>query len=88
MKVIIECPECKKKMKIEDKIAKYKCPHCGTIYDYTKGKQIYSKGNRIAKDAMSTFKEGKVNFKDKWEQAKATAKVMNEARKNQSQDKK
>ena len=27
-KIVIVCPSCQKKMKISDKTAKYKCPHC------------------------------------------------------------
>lgn len=33
-KLIITCPECTKKMKISNKLAKYKCPHCSTIYKF------------------------------------------------------
>lgn len=33
-KLIITCPECRKKMKISNKIAKYKCPHCSKIYKF------------------------------------------------------
>lgn len=31
-KFVIECSNCKKKMKIQNKPAKYKCPSCGTIH--------------------------------------------------------
>lgn len=33
-KLIITCPKCRKKMKITNKIAKYKCPHCSEIYKF------------------------------------------------------
>lgn len=33
-KLVIICPECTKKMKISNKIAKYRCPHCSTIYKF------------------------------------------------------
>lgn len=33
-KLIITCPKCTKKMKISNKIAKYKCPHCSNIYKF------------------------------------------------------
>ena len=31
-KIIVTCPSCKKKMKVLNKAAKYKCPSCGNIY--------------------------------------------------------
>ncbi len=33
-KLIITCPTCTKKMKISNKIAKYKCPSCYAIYKF------------------------------------------------------
>ena len=30
-KLILTCPHCHKKMKIQKKAAKYKCPHCSSI---------------------------------------------------------
>ncbi|MDO4690379.1 MAG: hypothetical protein Q4A58_03690 [Fusobacterium sp.] len=31
-KLIITCPKCTKKIKISNKMAKYKCPYCSNIY--------------------------------------------------------
>lgn len=31
-KLILICPHCRNKMKISNKIAKYRCPHCREIY--------------------------------------------------------
>lgn len=30
-KLIMSCPQCHQKMKIQKKAAKYRCPHCSTI---------------------------------------------------------
>lgn len=40
-KLIIICPKCTKKMKISNRIAKYKCPHCSTIYKFNFFKFIF-----------------------------------------------
>ena len=40
-KLIITCPECTRKMKISNKIAKYKCPHCSNIYKFNLFKFIF-----------------------------------------------
>lgn len=33
-KIIITCPKCSNRMKISNKLAKYKCPHCSNIYKF------------------------------------------------------
>lgn len=40
-KLIITCPNCTKKMKISNKIAKYKCPNCSKIYKFNLFKFLF-----------------------------------------------
>lgn len=40
-KLIIVCPNCKKKMKIQNKVAKYRCPNCSSVYSLNTLKKIY-----------------------------------------------
>lgn len=53
-KIIVTCGKCKKKMKILNKPAKYRCPHCKEVYKFTKTKQIIEKTKRVGKDAKKT----------------------------------
>lgn len=40
-KLIVICPNCKKKMKIKNQVAKYKCPNCSSIYKLNIFKKIH-----------------------------------------------
>ena len=71
-KFIIICPACKKKMKISDKSAKYKCPHCGEIYKYNFPKRIFYNTKDIFDGIKQTFSDIKFNIKKKYSDAKAT----------------
>jgi len=53
-KIIIKCKNCKKKMRIMDKAAKYKCPYCGTVNKFGKIKKFINKLNRIGEDFVKT----------------------------------
>lgn len=51
-KVIVKCTQCKRKIKIPNKIGKYRCPACKGIYKYTKLKKMREKGKIILKDGL------------------------------------
>lgn len=40
-KIVVHCTNCTKKMKILNKMAKYKCPHCSNIYKFNFFKFIF-----------------------------------------------
>ncbi len=81
-KLVIKCPNCKKKMKIMDKPAKYRCPNCKEIYKYTKSKQMITKVLTIVKDAGQTVIDVKNNIKRKYTMSKNTYKYMKQVKKN------
>ena len=81
-KIIIKCPKCKKKMKISDKPAKYRCPNCGEIYNYTKVKQIIGYPSRVVRGIFQTTNEIVGGIKTKYRNAKNTAAYMKQVKKN------
>jgi predicted RNA-binding Zn-ribbon protein involved in translation (DUF1610 family) len=81
-KLVIKCPKCKKKMKIMDKPAKYRCPSCKEVYKYTKFKQVTNKILTIFKDAGKTGVDIKNNIKNKYKMSKNTYKYMKQVKKN------
>ena len=58
-KIILLCTACKKKMKISAKTAKYKCPHCGAIYEYkyTFFKKIFYDTKEVGVGFITTLKD-------------------------------
>lgn len=54
-KIVITCKKCKKKMKIINKPAKYRCPNCKEVFTFRKTTQITEKIKRVSKDAVKTF---------------------------------
>ena len=64
-KIVIVCPSCQKKMKISDKTAKYKCPHCGNIYKYTLDKKLIYSIKDVGIGFISTIKDIKYNITKK-----------------------
>ncbi|AVQ18207.1 MAG: hypothetical protein U0M80_09340 [Fusobacterium mortiferum] len=85
-KFIIICPACKKKMKISDKSAKYKCPHCGEIYKYNFPKRIFYNTKDIFDGIKQTFSDIKFNIKKKYSDAKATYQYMSQLKKHMKSD--
>lgn len=85
-KFIIICPACKKKMKISDKSAKYKCPHCGEIYKYNFPKRIFYNTKDIFDGIKQTFSDIKFNIKKKYSDAKATYQYMSQLKKQMKND--
>ncbi|GAA6325165.1 hypothetical protein [Fusobacterium ulcerans] len=85
-KIVIVCPSCQKKMKISDKTAKYKCPHCGNIYKYTFNKKIVHDVKDVAVGFVTTLKDIKNNAVKKYNDTKATYKYMSQLKKNMKND--
>ena len=87
-KIVLKCPKCKKKMKISDKVAKYKCPNCGEVYKYTKFRKAYFSVFLVMRDFGLTLKEIFSAIKLKYTMFKNTYKYMKSLKKNQKKEKK
>ena len=85
-KFVIVCPKCHKKMKISDKLAKYKCPHCGEIYRYHILKKIYYNIKNVITGLFQTVKDIGSNIKRRYNNAVSTYKYMSQLRKNMKND--
>ena len=85
-KIILLCPACKKKMKISDKTAKYKCPHCGSIYKYTFLRKIFYDTKEVGVGFITTLKDIKFNIKKRYNDAKTTYQYMSQLKKNMKND--
>lgn len=85
-KLIIICPSCKKKMKISNKVAKYKCPHCATIYKYSIFKKIFYSVKNIITGFFQTIKDIIFNIKTKYRNFKSTYAYMKQLKKNMKND--
>lgn len=81
-KIVLKCPKCRKKMKISDKPAKYRCPHCKEVYNYTKSKQAVGKVVRVFTGIGTTAKDIKNGFVYKYNTAKNTYKYMKSVKQN------
>lgn len=81
-KLVLKCPKCKKKMKINDKPAKYRCPHCKNIYKYTLIKKIFSYPGRGIRKVINFFSR----IKNRIILARNAAKYMAQVRKNMKQN--
>ena len=85
-KIVLKCPKCRKKMKISDKPAKYRCPHCKEVYNYTKTKQMVGKITRVFTGVGTTVKDIKNGVAYKYTTAKNTYKYMKSVKKNMKQN--
>ncbi|MGL4998619.1 MAG: zf-TFIIB domain-containing protein [Cetobacterium sp.] len=81
-KIIITCPKCKEKMKIMDKVAKYRCPSCKEIYKFSNYKRIIHKFISFFKGIAQTFIDIKNNFIKKYKDTKATYNYMKQMKSN------
>ena len=81
-KIIIRCPKCKKKMKISDKPAKYRCPHCGEVYKYTILKKVISYPGRVVVGIFQTGNDIVKGIKTKYNNTRNAAKYMQQVKKN------
>lgn len=85
-KFIIVCPHCKKKMKISDKVAKYKCPNCKEIYKYSYFKHIFYNIKDVFDGIGQTFSDIKYTMKKRYSDAKTTYQYMSQLKKNMKND--
>lgn len=69
-KLIITCPNCMKKMKISNKIAKYKCPHCSTIYKFNSYKFIILNIENFFSNIFNSISTKFTNFKNTYKYMK------------------
>lgn len=85
-KIIVTCPSCHKKMKILNKVAKYKCPHCKTIYklNFLRLNILRIKG--FFGGIASTIIDIKNNVKYKFNSTRATYNYMKQMKKNMRND--
>ncbi|WP_297597875.1 zf-TFIIB domain-containing protein [uncultured Cetobacterium sp.] len=81
-KIIITCPKCKGKMKIMDKVAKYRCPNCKEIYKFTHFSRFIQKITGFFGGVYQTFKDIKHNFITKYKNTKATYNYMKQMKQN------
>jgi len=85
-KIVIRCPKCKKKMKISDSPAKYRCPSCGEVYKYTSLKKVVRYPGRFVTGVFQTVTDIVNGVKNKYTSAKNTAKYMKQVKKNMKSD--
>ena len=69
-------------MKIQDKVAKYRCPSCKEIYKYTSTKRSMNKFIGVFVGVGTTAKDIKNNIKYKYQTAKNTYKYMKSVKQN------
>lgn len=81
-KIVISCPNCKTKMKIMDKVAKYRCPNCKTIYSFNHLKKYTHSVSSVFTGFFQTLKDIKSNVAKKYKDTKATYKYMSQMKKN------
>lgn len=81
-KIIILCPKCKEKMRIMDKVAKYRCPNCKEIYKFSHFKRLIYKISSFFKGIVQTIKDIKFNIVNKYKNTKATYNYMKQMKKN------
>ncbi|MCJ8343455.1 MAG: zf-TFIIB domain-containing protein [Cetobacterium sp.] len=81
-KLIIKCPKCKGKMRINDKVAKYRCPNCKEVYKFTSLKRAGYKFIGFFKGIYTTIVDIKNNIKYKFKTAKTTYQYMKQMKQN------
>lgn len=85
-KRVVVCPSCKKKMKIGNKAAKYRCPNCKEIVVITNLKLFILKIEGFFKGIIQTAIDMKNSIKYKYNNTKATYKYMSQLKKNMKND--
>ena len=81
-KIIVSCPKCKKKMKIQNKSAKYKCPSCGNIYKVGFFTLILMRIKNFFLGIIETIRDIKNNIVYKYNSLKTTYKYMSQLKRN------
>ena len=81
-KIIVTCPSCKKKMKVLNKAAKYKCPSCGNIYKINSLTLTGLKIKGFFTGIGDTVRDIKNNIKYKINSTRATYNYIKQMKKN------
>lgn len=81
-KIIIKCPKCKKKMRVRNKVAKYKCPNCSHIYKLNRFKLILLNIKGFFVGFVDTVVSIKSSIIYKFKSMISTYKYMSKVRKN------
>lgn len=81
-KIIVVCPHCKNKMRINNKIAKYRCPTCKKIYKFSYLKKIIHTFKSFFLGIIQTILDIKNNIIKKYRDTKATYKYMKQLKQN------
>lgn len=85
-KLVIVCPTCTKKMKISNKIAKYKCPSCSAIYKFNLIKFILINIEKFFMTIIDTLLIFPKKTQKKYKDTVATYKYMKQVRTNMKND--
>lgn len=85
-KIVIICPSCSKKMKIINKVAKYRCPHCSEIYQYTRIKKFFTSIDKYCNRLLDGILSFPRKISKRYRDALATAKYMKQLKKNMKND--
>lgn len=81
-KIIVICPHCKNKMRILNKVAKYKCPSCQEIYKFNHFRKFNSTIVGLGSGFIQTLKDIKFNIITRYRNAKATYNYMKQMKQN------
>lgn len=85
-KLIITCPHCTKKMKISNKMAKYKCPNCSAIYKFNLIKFILINIEKFFMGIVDFILVIPRKIQKKYSDTVATYKYMKQVRTNMKND--
>lgn len=85
-KIVIVCPNCLKKMKISNKIAKYRCPHCSEIYKFNFFKFILVNIEKFFMEITDFLFSIPKKIMKKYKDAKATYNYMKQLKTHMKND--
>ncbi len=81
-KITINCKSCKKRMNILNKKAKYRCPYCGTIYEFTWYKKLLKTIIAPFLAIISFFEKIRKRIATKYRNIKTTYSYLKQLKKN------
>ncbi|MBC2856126.1 MAG: hypothetical protein RR191_06500 [Cetobacterium sp.] len=85
-KIIIKCPKCGGKMRINDQVAKYRCPSCKEVYKFNHFRRLISKITGFFKGIGQTCVDIKNNIQYKYKTAKSTYSYMKQMKQHMKKD--
>ncbi len=85
-KLIIVCPTCTKKMKIANKIAKYRCPNCSAVYKFNLIKFILTNIEKFFMSIIDFILILPKKIQKKYRDVVATYKYMKQVRTHMKND--